>query len=309
MHSAFCKEGVKEKHYFSTDNWLDKGSIQRFKNEFMFCKPEELTVDATPSLIGESLVPARVHASYTPESLGKKKFIVLFREPAARHYSEYQRLVRGCLVLDEDSARIAVPSRSKSVEEREDTAEKKCNFILNDPDKKHTVDNLMTFKQWTASDYGQKQLHRGFYFRQIVRWLTVIARRQLFIVNFDSLIANTTDVLTRMSVFLGVDPAGWPRVLNDTKILLPEPPASDRYSDHEKTKMDCQTYDNLYGMWKQSNSGIEEFVNNDRSGRPPTEPSFPTFKTSRSKCVSAVWIQTPPQNRGWFNITPTHHTL
>ena len=75
-HSSFCKEGVKEKHYFSTDNWLDNGSIQRFKNEFVSCKPEELTVDATPSLIGESLVPARIHASYTPESLGKKKFIV-----------------------------------------------------------------------------------------------------------------------------------------------------------------------------------------------------------------------------------------
>ena len=59
MHSSFCSEGVKEKHFFSTDEWQDPSSISSFLSEFKGCQ-NKITIDATPSLIAERLVPQRI---------------------------------------------------------------------------------------------------------------------------------------------------------------------------------------------------------------------------------------------------------
>jgi len=307
MHSSFCSEGVKEKHFFSTDEWQDPSSISSFLSEFKGCQ-NKITIDATPSLIAERLVPQRIKSSYTPENLRKKKFIVLLRDPASRHYSEYQRLVRGCFVLEEDSKRLSFSSRNKNVKEKVGSAEKKCQYILSKPDGKLTQDNMFSFAQFTVSSYGAKQLHRGYYLAEIKEWLTVIDRSQLFILSFETLLANTTDSISRLAQFLGVDGEEFVRVSpvegsNSTKIKLPEPPSSNRYMDYDKAKMDCDTFARVEDMWAAANAGLVEFINNNSSNsssgvRPATEPPFPPFTSSRKKCHPFMWV-----SDGWYNGT------
>jgi hypothetical protein len=306
LHSAFCSEGVKEKHYFSTDDWQDPSSISSFLDEFKGCK-HKITIDATPSLIAERLVPLRIKSSYTPENLRRKKFIVLLRDPASLHYSEYQRLVRGCFVLEEDAKRLSFSSRNKNVQEKVGSAEKKCQYILMKPDGKLSMENMFSFAQFTVSSYGAKQLHRGYYLAEIKEWLTVIDRSQLFILSFETLLANTTDSVSRLAKFIGVDgeeffrvsPAEGPQGSNSSKIKLPDPPPSNRYMEYDKAKMDCDTFSRVENMWAAANAGLVEFINSNSSGaRPATEPRFPPFTSARRKCHPYIWV-----SDGWYNGT------
>jgi len=335
-HSTFCKYGDKEKHYFTDNEWLTDAKIEEFLGQFKKCGKDEMTVDATPSMIAEDVVPDRVKSTYPPEILAKKKFVVLFREPAARHYSGYQRDVRRCLMLNSERG------EKKGFAEK---AAKLCQYILHEAPEAgeaaeflHTVfenkqsieDSLLTFAEWTHSDFGQKQLKRGYFLHQLRNWLRVIDRSQLFIISFESLISNTTDVTLRLSKFLGIDGQEFFRVsgdqiyadgnggkdwadkvatnLNSTRIVLPPEPASNHYVEYGKCKMDCSTYLHLERMWGAANAGLFDFINNAKN-KPPTEPYFPPFRSSRAKCYDAVWLNSPPQLKGWLNVshsdTPT----
>ena len=211
MHSAFCKTGVKEKHYFTDGTWVTKEKTDEYLAEFQDCGKGEITVDATPSYIAEDNVAGRIKSAYPPEVLAKKKFLVIFREPAARHYSQYQRDVRRCLSLASERGSHKGYARK---------AEPLCQHVLREPPKTGEVigflqqlsmsreelqGELRTFAEWTASEFGQKAMRRGFYLQQINNFLDVVDRSQLFILNFDSLIRNTTQVVLAMSEFLGVD--------------------------------------------------------------------------------------------------------
>jgi hypothetical protein len=62
-------------------------------------------------------------------------------------------------------------------------------------------------------------MHRGHYLEQIKSWLEVVDRSQLMIVNFNTLIKNTTDTVVRMSEFLGLEPG----VFYDKPGVTPDP--------------------------------------------------------------------------------------
>jgi len=66
---------------------------------------------------------------------------------------------------------------------------------------------LRSFAAWDAAEAGQKELSRGYYLEQIQRWLAVIDRSQLLVLNFVDLVGHTTDTVTRLCTFLGIDPS------------------------------------------------------------------------------------------------------
>ena len=54
QHSSFCKEGTKEKHFFSDDKAYStnyQAHVSKFLNEFHGCNKSLLTIDATPSYV------------------------------------------------------------------------------------------------------------------------------------------------------------------------------------------------------------------------------------------------------------------
>ena len=102
-HPEICSEGVKEKHFYSEKGYRSHARIKDYMYEFAGCKKWQITVDATPSYVSIPEVTDRLNISYSADSLSKKKFILLLRDPVSRHYSEYQRVLRICFrIIDED---------------------------------------------------------------------------------------------------------------------------------------------------------------------------------------------------------------
>ena len=206
-HPGICNEGVKEKHFFS-DATAFKHSlrthVEAYLAEFEGCtNASQLTLDATPSYIWLEHSPQLVQQMYRPKDLAKKRFILLLREPTARRYSEYQRELRLC--LSHYDSTVGYPITPEH-------AAKYCSRVQRSAP---TLDSrgaasavaLRSFAAWDAAEAGQKELSRGYYLEQIQRWLAVIDRSQLLVLNFVDLVGHTTDTVTRLCTFLGIDPS------------------------------------------------------------------------------------------------------
>ena len=281
-HKQICSEGVKEKHFYSEHNYEEM--VAKYNKEFKDCKPSQLTVDATPKYVVGSEIAERIESSYTPESLAKKKFVLLLRDPVARQYSEYQRGLRICFRVIEGDKELLRPSRVRTVEEKRARAEKNCELVMRPKTGKAlSKDNAMRFAEWTVGPFGSMEQARGNYVGQIKHWLGIIKRSQLFILNFQSLVSNTTDVMHRLSDFLGIEFEPFLNNPNHTKVVLPQPPPSNSYVTWSPAFMDCKTHDMLENYYRAQNVGLLSLINDDPR-KPTQEPPFPPFVSARSKC-------------------------
>jgi hypothetical protein len=131
----------------------------------------------------------------------------------------------------------------------------------------------MTFAEWVASSDGAHELVRGHYIEHIRAWLRVIRRDQLFIVNFQSLIEDTTTVMDGLTTYLGLSQS-WGK-----KVELPKP-----HAKKPSTFLDCATFDSLNKHYMKVNAELARYVNSGRS-KPAAEPYFPAFKSVRSSCL------------------------
>jgi Sulfotransferase domain len=296
-HPAICNYGRKEKHFFSADeeSWReDQAELSRdFLREFSGCRGKFFTLDSTPSYSMLDYTAERIK-QYYPQSAAQKKFVLLLREPVSRQYSEYQRLARGCLM--ELNPLLDLPSseyKNPFVRERFDKAVKKCHDVSSltkDTDvilerrEKVGVENIMSFGSWIDSSFGQKQLARGRYVEHLNTWLAQFDRRQIFIIDFQTLISNTTDAVSKLSRWLGVDPTQL-YFNGTTAIQLPQVFAGvHSYSDEAvKMKLDCTTALRLESYYQRKNQGLAQLIN---LGKPALEPEFLPFTSIATKCVN-----------------------
>lgn len=170
--------------------------IKEFKFQYNNCKKWAITVDATPSYVSVPEVPDRINSSYSSSSLSKKKFVLLLRDPVSRHYSEYQRVLRICFRVIEGDPELDHPTKTRSPEEKLERAKSNCAQCIKQSSSSSKLvlkkENAMSFAEFVESPYGSSEIERGSYLTNIKRWLTVIDRSQLFIMNFQQLIQNTT---------------------------------------------------------------------------------------------------------------------
>jgi len=299
-HKEICNKGVKEKHFYSEKRYLEPLMVKQYLAEFDGCKSTQVTVDATPKYVVGSEIAERIQSSYKPETLAKKKFILLLRDPVARQYSEYQRVLRICFRVIEGDKQLERVSTTRTPEEKRERAEKNCGLVMRPESMKRAKgdkkdpplkkENAMNFAEWTESSFGSMEQARGNYVHQIKHWLTVINRSQLFILNFQSLVSNTTDSMQRLSSFLNIKYDSFLETagdVNKTKVVLPQPPPSNSYVDWAPAFMDCATHDSLAKYYAEQNQGIFELINNDTT-KPPQEPFFPSFVSVRYKCRTSA---------------------
>jgi hypothetical protein len=287
-HPQICNEGKKEKHFYSERDYLSASMLQEYRFQFSHCKQNQISVDATPAYASKPEAAERINSSYAHTTLSKKKFIILLREPVSRHYSEYERNLRICFRAIDGDEELDRDSSSRTAEEKLVRAEMRCHVVMrpgtNGMDKK----NAYSFAEWTASPFGAQELRRGRYLSDLKRWLTFIDRSQIFVVNFEGLLSNTTDVMKRLSSFLQLDPKFF---LNDPKnpdkILLPPPPPSNVYVQWDGAYMDCATFENLNKYFKRENDGLYDFINNV-GNKPKQEPTFSPFTSKKSNCTKNV---------------------
>lgn len=277
-----CDSGEKEKHFFNSKDYAIhyKEHVTYFKNEYKNCKPGQLTMDSTPGYSVNDMTVGRIQESYSSEDLAKKKFMLLLREPVARHYSEYQMMVRNC--LDQNGfLELEGEVNNKGILRLEKWVNA-CNGVsanlkwLKGRDIKtdHSPPPIMTFGEWTRALQGKEELRRGRYLELIKRYLKIIRRDQLFIINFRSIIYNTTDTLRRTYQYLGLN------VNVTTDVKLPTIPAQEK---HPNTILDCKTVDQLTKYFNIQNDGLNEILISSKRNK--FEPDFGEWDDTRSKCI------------------------
>ena len=296
-HPEICSEGEKEKHYFSADEWENKHGMsykgpnkwQEYADLFKKCtknQPDRYTVDNTPEYIFIEDVPSRIIETYGAKEILKKKFIVLFRDPMGRLYSEYQDSVRICL---EHGNVVGYPGAKESTGYHLERGSKRCEVMcLNYKSGiSYTSLKLIPLKEWINTKYGAIAVSRSYYKEQLVNWMkSGMSRKQLFIINFETLITNTTDTMHRLTGFLGLK-SDWPG--SDSKpgslVVLP----TTFQTKPPNTPLDCESYEFLekylrdrvgsYGNY----DSFYNYINNDKY-RPSQEPYFPPFTNIKSLC-------------------------
>jgi len=289
-NDAICGYGEKEKHFFNSHDYATKYTkhVEHYYKEFSGCNQAQKTIDSTPGYAVNEDVTHRVKESYTPEDLAKKKIIFIIREPVARHYSEYQMALRLCLDINDDLAKKG-PDHEWRVS-RHETA---CKQVAH-PDyydaKKNSLKvpaKVLTFREWSVTSYGRKELRRGHYRKTIDDWLQIVSREQMFILNFQTMIYNSSDTMTRLSHFLELD-SDWG---STAKLPTPETQKAVSY-------LDCLSVQRLSAYFAKANGPDDfiDFIENKSGHKPLQEPAFGSFENTFTKCVNATTPKGLPEN-------------
>lgn len=133
----------------------------------------------------------------------------------------------------------------------------------------------LNFRQYMK---GSKfKISDGHYKDQLLNWMKYVKREQIFIINMQTLILNTTDTMHRIKRFLGLD-IGW------GDVTLPH----DNKSQQVHAQLDCDTARELAEHYRKQNAGLLDLIRSSGSGnvsRPKMEPHFPPFEGIMNKCT------------------------
>lgn len=149
----------------------------------------------------------------------------------------------------------------------------------------------------------------GYYKEQLDAWLRVVARSQVMILNFETLVKNTTATLERIRTFLRL-PVGWDDKQDDVAEIMDEahhqwqlrwPPVYDGEQQQQVENLaaeigkeadgltvSCNFTEALAVRYRQRNRGLRAIVDDPK--RPAAEPPFPYFHQSPvlGRCTNAT---------------------
>jgi hypothetical protein len=238
-HPQVCAASTKELHFF--DTWdRSQTSLDKYFAQFLHCPNESLSIESTPKYFGDVVSYDNFVASYLPSDISSKKFIVLLRHPIERELSWYRHMRRKCA----DDLRKGVSSPSKR------------NYAC--------LSDEITFHHDTFDKYlnSSRFLVRGsLYLQHLFRWMQVVRRDQLFIVDVRTFVNNNTSVMRRISRFLNIDPS-----------LYPQLKASAPYSStYHASSMSLQSFRKLVDVYASEMESLAIFL---QATRLEHEPAF-----------------------------------
>lgn len=283
-----CGEGEKEKHFFDKSTYISEyqKAHDKYEAEFQDCKKNQLTIDASPDYINTEVVPERIYESYPPAAFDKKRFILILREPIARHFSEYQMRLRVCIdnqpSAEEEKPKSKSKMSAKDLEEAEYRAERlvrNCKQIAYNfyPGVPLSSLKLMTFFEYIHSPWGKKEVSRGHFKQHIANWLKFMRRDQMYIVNFSTLIKNTTAVYDGILGFIGLTPPSR-TAPGAHPVRLPDPGYKGKNHSYDSfAYLDCPSYERLSRYYSKINAGLLEYINKGSGNRSRFEPDFQPF--------------------------------
>lgn len=268
---ALCYGRAKEPHYFDAIDSLGRGDDQavtelhkRYVKNFKRCG-KNMTFDATPLTW---LMPHRLGEAYTVEQLARKKIVVILRHPVDREFSWYNHQLRSCLFQMRKVPFLREENRDKIYESL--VQMKICNKVLNDKhsfemyngtEKDTDLISRRTFKSFR--EYAiPPHLLRGdsLYVSVLKKWLSIVRRDQLLILNFRTTVRNVMATVDAISDFLNVT---W-----GTDFKIPGVISSLT----KGSKLDCDTFRQLNHFFEVENADLLYIINN--SSKPIMEPIF-----------------------------------
>ncbi len=113
-------------------------------------------------------------------------------------------------------------------------------------------------------------LFQGFYDRHLEDWWKVWPRAQTIVIQYDTLMKNTTDTMLRIADFIGVDPGPW---ATEGLPHTNEKPYKDKVSLRDVDPDICRR---LQAVFEPHNQNLYRLLENT-PGQPPQQPPFPHF--------------------------------
>jgi hypothetical protein len=288
MHPEICVGTRKEVRYFSAPKNFSKDAPKRgYSNSFAAsklhqCTEGNYTIDGTPEYIFSKDAPEHIAAAYSPESLKKKKFLLVLREPVSRHFSWYLHKIRECKATIISKFRNATVKYSKAegmlVYDKADICSYSlcgsvgCNSMPANENLAETAQShLYSFPAYV--DKGMV-IHDGHFAEHIKNWTKFIRRDQLFIFNGQTLYENPDDTMHRLATFLGLK-HDW-----GVNVTIPRENTND---NGVQAEFPCSLYDKLEAYYQPHNEALYALM--AAGGGPATEPPFPKFTSSRKICT------------------------
>ena len=159
-------------------------------------------------------------------------------------------------------------------------AERHCQHLLCRQKAKFARQGALKSSLATFAEYlGQPpNPGRGYYALYLKRFLSVFDRSQIMILNFERLIYNTTDTMSRLAKFLDL-PHDW-----GSNVTLPHDNAAKVAVD-----MDCGSRDVLAEAYREANQQLYSMLIGPRAlpGAPRDEPPFFEFPDTSSYVCTA----------------------
>lgn len=291
-HPSLCCGRTKEPHYFdsidalgSRDDEMKLLLQKRYIKNFKRCKRNK-TFDATPLTW---LMPHILNQTYSKEQLARKRFIVILRHPVDREFSWYNHQLRSCLYqmrkrpFTKEDKRHEVFSSLLEIKTCGKILHTESNFEqYNGTESDRQLLLLKNLKRF--SEYAEPPANlRGdsLYVQVLRKWLRVIHRDQLLILNFNDVTRNVTATFAVLSKFLQLQVP----LRKDFKTPIV---TSSRVSG---SILDCQTARHLHTYFERENQDLLEIINGDSNksrliggGKPAVEPHFGPMKADYA-CV------------------------
>jgi hypothetical protein len=215
-HEAFCRPAVKEPSFFGFPDF--KKGQKHYYSFFNVTQTKKcnLTLDGTPYFgYMVNAIPNIVH-SYKPADLNTKKFIIILREPAKRYFSWYDMIVRMAVLHVKEIVATTKPVQlvdHLGIKYEGYPLSKLCTWselVLGCRDisnhSRYIQHPEMLFHSFERyyRDHFVKQLKPVCYKIQLQQLWSKVPKKNTFIVNFDTLTANTSAVFEGLSKFLRI---------------------------------------------------------------------------------------------------------
>lgn len=284
---GICSSGSKEKEIF---NYLLDTGVEYYKSLFGSCKDGQLKLDST-SMFHNPEIPSRLISLYSAADLALKKFIVVLREPVSLEISLYEHHIRKCAHFLEELDNSTGGLNLK-------TAETPCLNVIDSWVVSNTSQYFFRPVPFRAYLAGSSINITSQYNDHLNNWIQYVNRSQIFLLNMDTLVQNTSDTMTRLQMFLGLT-NGW-----GTDVVLPHEKDSELLQKSDS--VDCRIRLETSLLYTHENEKLYEFVRNGPT-RPPSEPYFPEFPKPICNFSSASVFRNTTKLRSEKSFVGTKH--
>lgn len=224
-HPAICPVHAKEPNFFGFPAFQSINGSANYAHNFVTHANCSIHVDSTPYFAFKVDAVRDMSTWYTKSELLTKKFILILRESAQRLYSWYHMTHR----------------RSSAEELAADTFDVYARAALR----------------------SERTMEAASYLKQLSNMLGFIPRKNILIFNFETTVANESDVYISLSNFLGISNE-W----KDKPRMIPN------IANHSVS--DCAT---LRMVWKHFAPEYEPLYNLiNGPDKPKSQPYFPPFE-------------------------------
>lgn len=234
-------------------------------------------LDATTHYFTTDFVPSRMKETFSYDEFEKIKIILILRNPAAREFSWYQHNFRNCYdymkrFLYKQRRDVIFPPNPIHLCEDFHCDILKCRESANSISLPTIHGRLATYAEYVRE--GHINLNTSKYVLHLSNWLQHFRRDQIFIINFENLVANTTFVINQLSSFLGVGSDWW-----ESEVNLPRRNEAGVINTH-----DCTSMEFLTRYFQPYNEKLYKLLRSTDAMKHPAEPTFDRFVEVKS-CI------------------------